>query len=990
MKALPLQILVNHLGYEAQGSKSFVVQSAGEVELPGFEVLDGDGKVVFEGPLQKTGTVDGWKGRFFHQGDFSTLVKPGRYQIKVKELRSERFQLGARLLPEACLSDLLYYFRIQRSSGAHDKAAHALAFFGEPQRPRVDVHGGWYDASGDVSKYLSHLSEANYMNPQQAPMAVWCFLQSVDLLRAQKSQRLQSVMPLLREEALYGADFLMRMQDPSGYFYMSLHDGCSRDPAQLEVCGYKGLTHGKHGETKAGLREGGGMAIAALARVSTLKQNGDYTPAQYLAAAEKGFLHLTRHNLEYIDDHQENILDDYCGLLAATELYSVTTNPLYLQAARARAESLAGRLAKDEHYAGWWRADADGKRPFFHAVDAGLPVVALCRYQQIESDAGRKAAAGKAVTESLRFELALTKEVANPFGYARQYIKDPDGKRGSFFMPHRNETGYWWSGENARLASLASAALLGRSCTPPEMIAELKAYGKNQVNWILGLNPYDLCMVQGKGRNNPGDYEEGMPNPPGGICNGITSGVEDERDIAFLPAPYGQRGDWSWRWSEQWIPHSSWLILALAAECAADPVAAKRQTVLLDKDKLDAGCAPGSYEGREPDASWRKAAAERIEKYRKADLAVRVVDTQGRPVSNAAVSVHMTQQAFPFGSCVSAGRLVRAKGADADRYRRMVDELFSHVTIEIESCQILWEQDKTVALDAMKWLKEHGKTIHGCHIVWPHPKDGLPADVVALKNDPKAMRQRMMAHIDEKLAACKGLVSEWNAVNELYTNPLIEETLGKAFILEIFKRAKQIDPSLRLDLNDFGDMANVSRAHIEGSLAWVRYAKEQGIQMDVVGLQCHFNSFLRPMDEAYAILERYAAFGYPIHVTELDVNINDEPLQADFMRDMLTMLYSHPAVEKITLWGFWEGAQWMPLAALWRKDWSIKPIGSAWMNLVKTQWTTSAELKTDENGSAKLRAFHGDYEVTATAGGKSAKAAAGVGRDGARVEIRLQ
>ncbi len=581
-KAVPFQILVNHLGYDTQGSKRFVVQSAGEIELSGFQVLDGDGNVAFEGDLTKTGKVDGWQGRFFHQGDFSTLTKPGRYQIKVKGLSSERFLLGERLLPEACLSDLLYYFRIQRSSGAYDKADRALGFFGEPQRGRVDVHGGWFDASGDVSKYLSHLSEANYMNPQQTPMAVWCFMQSIDLLRIQKSQRLQSVIPMLREEALYGADFLMRMQDPSGYFYTSIHDSCSKDPAQREICGYKGLSHAKHGETKAGIREGGGMAIAALARVSKLKQSGDFTPAQYLAAAEKGFVHLTRHNLEYIDDHQENILDDYCGLLAATELYSVTMNPLYLQAARSRAESLAGRLAKDERYAGWWRADAVGARPFFHAADAGLPVVALCRYQQIESDAGRKAAAGAAVTESLRFELALTKEVANPFGYARQYIKDPDGKRGAFFIPHRNETGYWWSGENARLASLASAALMGGSCTPPEMTAELKAYGRNQVNWILGLNPYDLCMMQGKGRNNPAGYEGGAPSPPGGICNGITSGVEDEHDIAFLPAPYAQRGDWSWRWNEQWIPHAAWMILALAAESADDPVEGKRNTVLLD------------------------------------------------------------------------------------------------------------------------------------------------------------------------------------------------------------------------------------------------------------------------------------------------------------------------------------------------------------------------------------------------------------------------
>jgi hypothetical protein len=566
LRTAPFQILINHLGYDARGSKRLVVQSTEELTLAQFQVLDSQGRIAFEGPLQKVGMVDGWKGRFFQQGDFSTLVQPGVYRIQVKDVRSEMFTLGERLLPEACLSDLIYYFRIQRCSGIYDKADRSIPFFGEPQRQRVDVHGGWYDASGDVSKYLSHQSEANYLNPQQSPMVVWCFLQSAELLRMQKSQRLRSMIPLLWEEALYGADFLVRMQDPSGYFYASVMDGCTMDPAQREICGYEGLAHVKHGRTQAGFREGGGMTIAALARISSLKQSGDYSPAQYLAAAEKGFQHLQVHNLEYVDDHRENIIDDYCALLAAVELYDATTNATYLQASRSRAESLTKRISKDERYAGWWRADEDGTRPFFHPVEAGLPVVALSRYLQFESDAERKAAVKKVLTASLQFELAITKETANPFGYARQYVKAVGGsKRGAFFFPHHNEAVDWWFGENSRLASLAAAALLGGQFAPPEIGAELQTYAGDQINWILGLNPFDMCMLQGKGRNNPDDYEAGVPNPAGGICNGITSGVEDEQDIAFMPAPYGRRADWSWRWKEQWIPHSAWLALALAA-----------------------------------------------------------------------------------------------------------------------------------------------------------------------------------------------------------------------------------------------------------------------------------------------------------------------------------------------------------------------------------------------------------------------------------------
>jgi hypothetical protein len=63
---------------------------------------------------------------------------------------------------------------------------------------------------------------------------------------------------------------------------------------------------------------------------------------------------------------------------------------------------------------------------------------------------------------------------------------------------------------------------------------------------------------------------------------------------------------------------------------------------------------PATYAGREPNALWRKEALARIEKIRKADLVVRVVDRNNRPVRNATVAVRMKRHAFPFGSAVAA------------------------------------------------------------------------------------------------------------------------------------------------------------------------------------------------------------------------------------------------------------------------------------------------------------------------------------------------
>ena len=132
-------------------------------------------------------------------------------------------------------------------------------------------------------------------------------------------------------------------------------------------------------------RAGAGLSIAALAIAGTYDVSGDFTNADYLKAAEEAFAYLEKHNIELTNDGKENIVDDYCALMAATELYKATENETYLKAADKRASSLSNRLIKNDsgHY--YWRAD-DVDRPFFHAADAGLPVVSLLKYAEVANE----------------------------------------------------------------------------------------------------------------------------------------------------------------------------------------------------------------------------------------------------------------------------------------------------------------------------------------------------------------------------------------------------------------------------------------------------------------------------------------------------------------------------------------------------------------------------------------------------------------------------
>ena len=290
---------------------------------------------------------------------------------------------------------------------------------------------------------------------------------------------------------------------------------------------------------------------------SQLDVCGDFSSDVYLKTAEDAFAYLETHNLALASDGKNNIIDDYCALAAAVELYKVTKKDAYRVAANVRAESLMNRLVSWKNYSNYWRAD-DGDRPFFHAVDEGFPVVSLIYYLDI-CDSGVKQKVLDVVKKSLEFDLAVTSEVPNAFGYARQLVQHKDGTRNSsFFYPHDTETEPWWQGEDARLASLSCAARLAVPYfrSDKNFAEKLEKYGDDQLNWILGLNPFDASMLYGTGRNNP-EYmffaTWQYTNMPGGISNGITSGLENEHDIDFN-VPYSVTGkDYDWRWGEQWL-----------------------------------------------------------------------------------------------------------------------------------------------------------------------------------------------------------------------------------------------------------------------------------------------------------------------------------------------------------------------------------------------------------------------------------------------------
>lgn len=574
-----VRVQVNQVAMERTAGKAAIVEYKGSAPGGTFQVVSGE-NVVLSGPLTELPSFTEWaRGTRYFQADLSSLRTAGKYKI-VARLGNETATSPEMTIADGALFSvagpaLVEYFKLSRHVDPIDKR---IRIYGTDRF--VDVSGGWKDAGGDTGKYLSHLSYANHFNPQQAGFAVWALAKSHEL--AANAFRRQNAEQALLVETAWGADFLVRMLSPEGFFYMTVFDKWGTDGAERVVTAYVGRDGVYTEQYQAAYREGAGASIAALARAARLFRDkaspGQFTSDQYLQTARRAFVHLEANNLKYVDDGKENIIDDYTALLAATELYLATGDPSFLEASRKRAQSLNGRLT--EH--GWFRSD-DRQRPFYHAVEAGLPVVALAEYLRIETDPARTEATKATIDRSLRWQLEIDRKVANPYSYPRQVFRLYDFKRKrpygeikeGFFIPHNNETGYWWQGESARLASLAVAAVLGGKIVAPDksqafgVSSELANFVETQLAWTLGRNPYGMSMLYGFGVKNPPYAESAGDMVRGGVSNGITGSDKsaEGRGITFAPGPDSE----NWRWSEQWVPHVAWMLLAASATGGEQP-----------------------------------------------------------------------------------------------------------------------------------------------------------------------------------------------------------------------------------------------------------------------------------------------------------------------------------------------------------------------------------------------------------------------------------
>ncbi len=526
-------VFVNQAGYDLGAPKRFVVQANFQALTADYQVVDSEGTVSEEASLDYAGRIRGhfdndW-GYEYYTGDFSKMENAGTYRIRASLDGTETFSRPFKVAPNQLWTAsaraayrFFYYQRCGMAITGYHGACHLDDARGPDGTPHYPLWGGWHDA-GDYNKYHN----APYV--YGLACAYGAQREAFDTLG-----NAPSGFGEFLDEILWGGDHVRRMVMADGSAFGPITSGYGYwGPPELETDNVPGTGDERPGNPISGADPDAHQA--ALARIAVLLKDTNGSGIEYRKWAD-----TAARSLDYALKTGRRGL---WQLSTAVDLYASTGEPQYAGI----AAELSGELYPTEGMTD----------PSAMQVELAQHCDTVLRTRLMESL--RPAIMHKAVR--------MLEDSRNPFGV---YTFGPPENPNFFGTPA--DKGGFHLGTNSHLLDAAGFMALAYRVEPrPEFLVFIY----NQFNWVLGMNPYDISLMEGVGSAFLPSYHHrytyaGIKRGavPGGIVNGITwRAVRDDRpllDISGRDIP-------GYESNEVWLPHNTAFLKALAYLMSARP-----------------------------------------------------------------------------------------------------------------------------------------------------------------------------------------------------------------------------------------------------------------------------------------------------------------------------------------------------------------------------------------------------------------------------------
>jgi len=349
---------------------------------------------------------------------------------------------------------------------------------------------------------------------------------------------------------------------------------------------------------------------------------------------------------------------------------------------------------------------------------------------------------------------------------------------------------------------------------------------------------------------------------------------------------------------------------------------------------------------------------------------------QAKPGSQ--FTVEQVRHDFWFGAALANQAFDgRMDPADAARYKEVFLANFNSAVTENALKWLSMERERGTVnyatVDAiLEWTDAHQIPLRGHNVYWGIRQFVQPW---LMEMDNATLRRTLEVRGRDVSRRYKGRFAEYDLNNEMIHGNYYADRLGPPITLDMARWMKAEDPDAKLWLNDY-DILTGSR--LDDYIKHTRELVAMGVPVAGIGVQGHLHAESFDRNALRRSLDALAKLNLPIRVTEFNMpgqrsafekdkarvmTADEEERKARDIADYYRICFANPAVTGILMWGFWEGANWIPASSLFKRDWSPTPAAQAYRDLVYGEWWTRWEGTIGESGRVEIPAFFGTHQV---------------------------
>ena len=409
-----------------------------------------------------------------------------------------------------------------------------------------------------------------------------------------------------------------------------------------------------------------------------------------------------------------------------------------------------------------------------------------------------------------------------------------------------------------------------------------------------------------------------------------------------------------------------------------------------------------------------------IEKYRKGDMIISIVDENGNAVPGAKIKINQISHEFKFGA-----NLFMLDELETDTKNQLYKNYFKNAfnmatlpfywsSVEPQKGKLRYDKDsekyyRRPPIDlCMEYCKENKIEPREHALAYEqHFPNWLKGYSV---NEVKGELERRYKEIADRY---KDKIPTIEVTNEMLWdhNAGVTDFYNENDYVEwCFKLAEKYFPNNQLVINEYteafwGDNCRSTDRYY----AYIEANMLKGAKIDAIGAQFHmFADRKSEIDKStylynpiclYEHMDLYSNLSKNLQVTEITIPAYskdplDEEIQAKLIEYLYTVWFSHPNMEQIIYWNLVDGYAYVPdptpeairrtqgnmsvgenvyYGGLLRFDLTPKPSYITLENLINKKWHTELDSTSNSEGHAAFRGFYGDYEIEITLDNKTIK-----------------